>query len=445
MKLPIDGGAPDEYRPARLSRVFSGKAVGCGSKGALIMSTVRRPIRYVLGVVLAVAVGVGCQSNAATEGRALTEQEVEDLLVGSCIQATRGCDASGYIEEALAAMEEGLTFRLVSLDSIPEDWRVVAPGVVGGGGAWEHVTDRAEELQLPTYEDWIVRAIATLSEFIEDDFDAVIRAEPAGATLAALMSSAQMELPLVDACMSGRARPEITQQIPWVEGIPSTPTALYTRWGDEVIVKKAANDYRSEDLARGVAVASGGGAAIALNPMTGAEAHRGMIADNLSQAIRWGQTVREAQEAGKNPIEALVAEAEGYELFRGIVTKSDSRGERGFTWVDVTLEGTGRYDGHTYDVFVKNENIISWLDGEVDVMSPDFILNLDPETGHAVTGGGLGGYPVGDTVAMVGVPAPPEWRSERGIELLGPRHFDFDFDYRTIEELQSERASTIAG
>lgn len=267
----------------------------------------------------------------------------------------------------------------------------------------------------------------------------MLRAEPAGATLTALLTTAEMEVPVVDACMCGRAVPEIQQQIPWAVGIPSTPAALFTRWGDEVIVKSAVDDYRAEDLARAIAVASGGGVSIAMNPMSGEEVKRGVIPGNLSEAILLGRTVREAREQGKDPISAMVEVTGGFKLFHGVVAKSEQWGDRGFSWSDVELQGINEYQGHTYRVFVKNENIVSWLDGGVDVMSPDYIYNLNPETGEAITGGGLGGYPMGEEVVMVGVPAHSMWRTEKGIEVLGPRHFGFDFDYIPIEELQKKR------
>jgi DUF917 family protein len=33
----------------------------------------------------------------------------------------------------------------------------------------------------------------------------------------------------------------------------------------------------------------------------------------------------------------------------------------------------------------------------------------------------------------------PAWRTAKGIEVIGPRHFGFDFDYRTIEEVMKTR------
>lgn len=381
----------------------------------------------------------GAKSRQDPPTRTLSEQEVVDLLVGSCIQATRGCRSEGYIRRAKQALAEGMEFKLISVEDVPNDWMVVSPVGIGGGGAWQHVRERIGEQELPRVRDTELKAIYLLSEHIGKEFKAILRAEPAGATYSALMTAAEMGVPIVDACPSGRAVPEVQQQIPWVEGIPSTPMALVTDWGDEIILKRTVDDYRAEDLSRAVAVASGGGVSGGMNPMSGREIKRGVIPRNLSEAILYGRTVREAREQGKDPIAALVEVSGGYKLFHGVVSKSDQWGARGFSWADVELRGINEYEGHTYKVFVKNENIVSWFDGEVDVMSPDYIYNLNPETGEAITGGGLGGYPMDEEIVMVGVPAHPQWRTEKGIEVLGPRHFGFDFDYVPIEKLQGER------
>jgi len=43
-------------------------------------------------------------------------------------------------------------------------------------------------------------------------------------------------------------------------------------------------------------------------------------------------------------------------------------------------------------------------------------------------------FSVGDRVAVVGRRAHEVHRTDKGIELLGPRHFGFDFDYVAIED-----------
>ena len=174
--------------------------------------------------------------------------------------------------------------------------------------------------------------------------------------------------------------------------------------------------------------------------MTGRDLKRGgAIPGAVSQAILLGRTAREAVSRGADPIDALVKASRGFKLFQGIVSKVEGKGDRGFTWWDVELTGTNEYKGHTYKIWIKNENNVTWLDGVPDAMAPDFIANLDPKTGDAHFGGELGSYKQGAEVAMIGWPSSPLWRTAKGIEVFGPRHFGFDFDYVPIEQLQKQR------
>jgi DUF917 family protein len=371
--------------------------------------------------------------------RTLTEQEVVDLLVGSSIQGTRNGNSAGMIQTARNLMAQGKKFTIVSPDDLPDDWMVVAAaGGVGGGGAWEYVTDRIKKQNVPTVSNTTVQAAKILSDHIGKPFNAVIRNEADGAMIAALQSAVELGLPVVDACLAGRAKPELNLQVSFANGISGTPAALVTRWGDVIILDKTVDDYRLEDLARAVAVSSGGGSSIARNPMTGRDVKRGTIKGALTEAILFGRTVREAKAQGKDPIEALVAVANQsrptYRMFQGVVTKSDQKGERGFNWVDVEMSGTGEFSGHTYRIYVKNENIISWLDGKPDVLPPDLIFNLDPKTGDAVTGVAMGNFPMGQEVVIVGRAASPMWRTAKGLEIFSSQHFGFDLPYTPIEE-----------
>ncbi|GAA0853227.1 DUF917 domain-containing protein [Aliiglaciecola litoralis] len=376
-------------------------------------------------------------------GRLLSQQELADMLVGSCIQSTRGCDSAPLIKQVNAALKAGQVFRMVSPDDFPETGLVAAVQGLGGGGAWQYVTERTEKQQVGTIslsqQNSLV--IDLLSNYMGREVKALIRSEAADATLTALMVSSEKGIPVLDAGITGRAVPEVQQSIPWINGIASIPTAIVTQWGDEIIIKHALDEYRVEDIGRAIAVASGGAATITMTPMSGKELEKGIIAGNLSEAILLGKTVRQAKEMSNDPIDALLKVTNGYKLFQGIVTKSDEKGDRGFNWVDVQLTGTKEFAGHSYKIFVKNENIVGWLDGKLDAISPDYIYNLDPKTGESTPeGGSIGGYPLTKEVVILGVAAHAQWRSEKGIALMGPRHFGFDFDFIPIEKLQRNRA-----
>jgi len=390
-------------------------------------------------ILMVSAISTSASAQKEPQVRTLSEQDLVDILIGSCIQSTRGCDPGPSIESVKQALSEGKEFRMISTKNFPDDGMVVAVQGLGGGGAWEHVIERTREQGLATISDPKRRVVELLSDHMGKDFTALVRSEAAGATATALLLASDLGIPTLDGGITGRAVPEVQQSIPWINGIASIPTAIITPWGDEIIIKHAIDEYRVEDLGRAIAVASGGEATITMTPMSGAQLERGVIPGNLSEAMLFGKTVREAREAGKDPVAELIGVANGYKLFQGKVTKSDEQGDRGFNWVDVELEGVNEYEGSTYKIFVKNENIVTWLDDEIDAMSPDYIYNLNPETGESDVGVGIGGYRVGSEVVMVGVRAAEQWRSEMGVELMGPRHFGFDFDYKPIEELQAAK------
>ncbi|MBI5771346.1 MAG: DUF917 domain-containing protein [Verrucomicrobia bacterium] len=380
--------------------------------------------------------------------RTLSEQEVADLMLGSSIQATRNSDTASMIKRAKGLMAQGRHFRIVEHGQVPDGWNVIcAAGAVGGGGAWEHVPQRIRKQNLPaiSVEEGTLRAMDVLGRHLGVRWDAVISNEASHGRIGAFVTAATRGLPVVDGCLALRCKPEVQIQIPTVMGVGNKPTAIVSRWGDQIIFDRPAEDHRIEDVARAIAVASGGVCSIARTPLTGREVKLGTIPGALTQAIAFGRAVREAGERGQDPIAALIGVSGGMLLFQGTVRKAEMSGLRGHSYWDVEIAGEGAFSGHLYKVWVKNENLIAWLDGRVDAMPPDLICNLNPKTGDAITGAGLGGYRTGESVAMVGIPAHPMWRLPKGIEIFGPRHFDYDLDYVPIEELRKRRPPALGG
>ena len=97
---------------------------------------------------------------------------------------------------------------------------------------------------------------------------------------------------------------------------------------------------------------------------------------------------------------------------------------------EVLIEGEGGCAGSTYRIWFKNENIIAWRDGEIDITVPDLICVIDDDTGEPLLNPS---YRLGSRVSVVALPAPKQWRTARGLEVLGPRHFGFEVDYRPVE------------
>lgn len=320
-------------------------------------------------------------------------------------------------------LEAGRPFRVITVDEVPDEAWVASPYMCGSVSPEGESSSGVAEC---------LRAFEALEAFLGVQFHATVATEIGGGnTAVALSVAARKGIPILDADPAGRSVPELEHSTFAVYGVPIAPLSVATPRGDLIILKEVASDERAEELVRSVAVLSGNRAGVTDHPLKGRELKRVLIPGTITRALTVGRIVREALEVGGDPTMTLAEKGGGYPLFQGEVVKHSWEIREGFTVGEIHLEGQGDYHGHTYRIWYKNEHIVSWFDGEPDVMAPDLICVLDLHTGEAITNPNcLEGREVG----VVGFPAPEVWRSERGLELLGPGHFGLPFPYRPLEE-----------
>ena len=95
------------------------------------------------------------------------------------------------------------------------------------------------------------------------------------------------------------------------------------------------------------------------------------------------------------------------------------------------IEGMGECKGQNLSVWFKNENLVSWMDDEPFVTSPDLLVITDRKTGEGILNALV---EVGQQVAVIGLKGLDAFRSQKGLASAGPRYFGFDIDYVPIEE-----------
>lgn len=152
-----------------------------------------------------------------------------------------------------------------------------------------------------------------------------------------------------------------------------------------------------------------------------------VIHGTISHAERLGRAFCEARDSGGDYVAAVLEAGRGRRMFQGVVTDSHFETRDGYTLGETVLEGEGDFEGHSLRIWYKNENIISWLDDAPYVTVPDLICVFDLD----------GAMPqfnpearVGEHAAVIALPAPEAWTTPQGLELLGPRSFGFEIDYR---------------
>ncbi|AHF80978.1 DUF917 domain-containing protein [Thermococcus paralvinellae] len=355
--------------------------------------------------------------------RVLTEQDLKDLIEGCTVLGTGG---GGEPKEGWELIERelkaGREFKLVSLEEIPDNGIVPMPYFVGS---------LSDEKVKSVYEEGeAVRSYRLLEEFMRKEFAGVISTELGGAnTAVALATAARLGKPIVDGDPAGRSVPELQHTTYYIVGINIAPFSVVTPFGDEMIVSKVKDDFQAEKIVRSIAASLRTNVGVTSHPIRGKELRNSVVKNAISYALSLGRALRTAREEGTDPINALLEAGNGFLLFKGIAVKSTWEDKNGFTIGEFELEGIEEFKGETYRVWFKNENLISWRNGEIDVTIPDLISVLTPE-----------GYPVtnphvkeGKEYIVVGFPAPELWRTPKGLEVFGPAYLGLNIPYTPIE------------
>jgi uncharacterized protein len=351
--------------------------------------------------------------------RELGEEALEDLAVGAAILGTGG-GGNPYIGKLLArqAIRAHGPVTVVEPAEVPDDGLAVMSAMMGAPTVMVEKIPRGDEL---------ARAFEALQERLGRTITHVVPAEIGGLnSTTPIATAARTRLPLVDADGMGRAFPEVHMVTPTIYGIAATPMALADDKGNAAIIETVDNPW-TERLARAIAVEMGCTALIALFAMTGAQLREAMIPGTLSTAEELGRLVRTAGD----PIAAVLERLRGVRLFGGKVADVERRTVAGFARGEARIEGTGEDAGATLALRFQNEHLYAARDGEVLATTPDLIFVLDAETGEPITTEDLR---YGFRVAVLAAPCDERWRTDRGLELVGPRYFGYDVDYVPVEE-----------
>jgi DUF917 family protein len=373
--------------------------------------------------------------------KTLTKVDLEDYTKGAVILGCGGGgEAAGGIELINYAFEHGYKFKLAEISEFKkEDMFCIVSGV--GGGVPQEVKDKVAPYTkkfITNQETRISRlnkATDELSKYIGKEFAAYVPSETGGGNgVMPMFLNAREGKLILDGDGCGRAKPEIGISLTHVAGIPMSPISVVTPFMETAIIKNAVDDYRGEDMVRYLAVASGGGVTAARSSGSAMEYKNGIADKQVSKCIKIGASMRAADEKGKDPVEAFEKTTGANKLFEGKVSLYEAEGKGAFNWGNWYIKGQDAYKGHEFKVWYKNENLMSWLDEKPYVRCPDLICIVDKKTGNGFSNFGAAKYD-GKEVVVFGVAAVEKWRTKKGIEILGPRHFGFDVDYIPLEKV----------
>jgi DUF917 family protein len=269
-----------------------------------------------------------------------------------------------------------------------------------------------------------------MEEYIGARFTAVMPWEIGGGNgFQPLLVAAMFDLPLVDADAMGRAFPEASMTSFAVKNFAPYPLAMADIRDNAIMYTRAADWHWLERMRRQTCTALGALAATCNPPRTGREVREGSHLHTVTQALRIGRVIREARQAHRDPIAALLALEGGCRLFAGKVTDIHRRTTGGFLRGRVRIGGLDEWRDHDFEIDFQNEFSVGFLDGAVRVTTPELICVIDSISGDAV---GTETLRYGQRVTVIALPAPPMLLTPRGLELTGPRAFGYDLDFRSL-------------
>jgi DUF917 family protein len=234
----------------------------------------------------------------------------------------------------------------------------------------------------------------------------------------------------------GRAFPEAQMVTFYLDGLTCAPNVLVDERGNRVILEPIDGVW-AEKLARPIVNEMGGEAMICDYPMSGADMKRSALKGTLSLAWKLGCAIKE--KTSTSPLKSILSYLNGYQLLQGKVVDVERKTEGGFTRGKLKIRGLNEQKEREVIVHFQNEFLLAeeaGSDKPLLAMTPDMISVLDLETGKAITTESLH---YGQRVSLIAYPCDPKWRTEKGIAVVGPKYFGYDFDYQKVEDLVGER------
>ena len=358
-----------------------------------------------------------------------SQRDVQDMARGAVLLGTGG-GGDPYIGELFVSAEvaQGNFPKVIGCDEVgDDDFVLVFAGLGAPSILVEHLLSRTAMLQL------LARAEAHFGRRV----DALLCLEIGGAnSMMPLALGAISGVPVLDADGIGRALPKMNMTTFSIHGCPATPSILLEERGNIVTIE-ACNDQMAEDISRAATIAMGAGAYGALYPMTGKRAREVTIHGTISQTLEIGRAIREGRDTRGDPFDSLLDYLNGWPgrvakiIFDGKIVDVTHEIRGGWHWGQARIRPLNGADDECV-VEIQNEFTIARINGQTATIVPDLITLLDRESAEPLTSDMLA---YGQRVKVLSYGCDPVLRRPEALDVLGPRAFGFDEDFRPMEEL----------
>ena len=315
------------------------------------------------------------------------------------------------------SIEKSGGVKVIDIESLPDDALILPIAMMGAPTVMVEKFPSGNEF---------AQLIPMIEKMLTKPVSAILCAEAGGLnSTIPFVAASKLGLPIIDGDAMGRAFPELQMVTFTLGGISATPMAMVDEKGNGCTFDTISNVW-TEKLARAITIQMGGSAMCSLYPVTAKQCKDYLIRGSLSLIHHIGNII---EKHSFNAYQLLVKELNGKHLFQGRVRDVERRSEGGWNRGIVKLEGTGEFVNRDAKIDFQNEFLVAMEGDTVLATTPDLICVFDSNTGAPVTAETI---KYGLAVNVLGLPCNPIWQSKEALDMIGPRYFKYDIDYKPL-------------
>lgn len=350
--------------------------------------------------------------------RLLTKNDIEEIALGATIVGSGGGGDPLYHKLMVQRqIDQYGPIELISCDELCDDDLIIPLSMMGDPLVAIERLHTGQEFEA---------LLNMVTKVYGKKPRAVLPSEIGGAnSLTPFLCSGALSIPVVDADMIGRAFPELQMSSAEIMGISACPAFMGDCYGNAVAIG-ARDGLTLERYARSLTVEMGSVALVAIYPLTGAHVKQGaVLSGSVSRVQAIGKRMLDAIKDQQNPVDLLVASMGARSLGLGMIDDISCSIQDGFMRGTVSVACCEA----TMKIHCQNEYLVA-CNGDCAVAStPDIIVLLEEETGTPVTSERLS---YGIRVYILVLDSQDIWKTDKGLSLVGPRVFGFNFDYNDL-------------
>jgi DUF917 family protein len=361
--------------------------------------------------------------------REISLSEANDLVNGAQILGTGGGGNAEIAKEDISKIYSlNKTFKIQDITEFSLDDMICIIGMVGGGIS-EQDKKFVQGLHVIT-DNVMLEAVHELEQHLGTKFNGFVATEIGpGNIVVPLKIATLLNRVTVDGDMCGRSKPKISISTTRIVGIPITPLAIVSAYGDRLILKDVVSDSRAEDICRSISRLTNGTIGVARCPMKISEAKKALVKGTISLAIQLGSEIRNTIAQKNDPLPVIERVLNAELVFMGRVKEFNRTEKSGFTSGEFILES----QNNSLKVLYQNEYLISWLNGEQYITCPDSLLIVDRKTGRGLTPWEEDFAQQDLEVAVFARESALIWQTKTGLDIFGPQVFQADLKYRSFK------------